>query len=213
MATPRKPAAKKTTKKKTAKKKTKAKVTTTGTGKKQRRMKANGEPDPRGRKKGKIARGKVTKPSAVSKSGQLESVGQPPYEPTDVDRHQVRALVGYGFKQDQIIQLIINPTTGNPISKQTLNRHFRREIDSGKVAASAQVAESLYKRAIDMHHPQGASCAMFWMKTQEGWVDKQEVEVTHGSGVLVVPSAMTPDQWVEEQRAKNAGRENPTGDE
>lgn len=39
--------------------------------------------------------------------------------------------------------------------------------------------------------------------------DKQEVSLTGGGGVLVVPAAMTPAEWVADQARKNEARKNP----
>ena len=39
--------------------------------------------------------------------------------------------------------------------------------------------------------------------------DKQEVEISGGGGVLVVPAAMTPAEWVADQERKNAERMSP----
>ena len=42
--------------------------------------------------------------------------------------------------------------------------------------------------------------------------DKHEVALTGGGGVLVVPAAMTPAEWVKDQAKKNEDRMNPTQD-
>ena len=40
--------------------------------------------------------------------------------------------------------------------------------------------------------------------------DKNEIALTGGGGVLVVPASMTPTEWVKDQERKNAERMNPT---
>lgn len=124
--------------------------------------------------------------------------GRPPFEPTADHRKTVRAMVGYGMPQEQICQVITNPQTGERITKPTLEKHFRDEIDSGAVVANAKVAESLFKRAtgyshpdthisnhkgnitqtaIVKHYPPDTVAAIFWLKNrQKGeWRDRQEV--------------------------------------
>ncbi len=39
--------------------------------------------------------------------------------------------------------------------------------------------------------------------------DKQEVNLTGGGGILVVPAGMTPAEWVADQERKNEARKNP----
>ena len=39
--------------------------------------------------------------------------------------------------------------------------------------------------------------------------DKQEISLTGGGGILVVPAAMTPAEWVADQEKKNEARKNP----
>ncbi len=43
--------------------------------------------------------------------------------------------------------------------------------------------------------------------------DKQEVNISGGGGVLVVPAAMTPAEWVADQAKKNEARTNPIQEE
>lgn len=96
--------------------------------------------------------------------------GRPPYKPTDETRKQVEALVGYGITEEQICQMI-------GISRPTLIKYYREEIDTGTAKANAKVAQSLYQKATG----DGASAvtaAIFWLKTRAGWKEtvRQEIE-------------------------------------
>ena len=73
--------------------------------------------------------------------------GRPPFEPTEEMRGKVESLVGFGYKQDDICKLIMNPQTGEPISRVTLEKYFRREIDIGALKANALVCESMHGQA------------------------------------------------------------------
>ena len=66
--------------------------------------------------------------------------GRPPHQPTEANRKQVKALAAYGVPQDEIGMVI-------GISKPTLERHYRDELDRGEVEANAKVAESLFRKA------------------------------------------------------------------
>ena len=66
--------------------------------------------------------------------------GRPPHQPSEATRKQVKALAAYGVPQEEIGKVI-------GISKPTLERHYREELDRGEVEANAKVAESLYRKA------------------------------------------------------------------
>lgn len=87
------------------------------------------------------------------------------FQPTDEQRTFVRMAVVAGFKQDDICKGVINPETENPISKHTLEKHFRKEIDTGMLDAGVRVVGSLYQNALD-----GDTTAAIWYtKARLGW--------------------------------------------
>src|ERR671916_3535222 len=90
-----------------------------------------------------------------------ERTGRPPHEPTEATRRQVRALAAYGIPQDEIGKVI-------GISKPTLERHYREELDRGEVEANAKVAESLFRKATG-DGAQSVTAAIFWLKTRARW--------------------------------------------
>lgn len=90
--------------------------------------------------------------------------GRPAYQPTERDRKQVKTLAGMGVPHEQLCKLI-------GVSKPTLEKHFRAELDTGLAEANAQVAQSLFKMATDKDRPNVAA-AIFWMKAQAGWQDR-----------------------------------------
>ena len=83
------------------------------------------------------------------------------HEPTPGTRKMVMTLSGYGIPEDGIAAEI-------GISKPTLIKYYRRELDVGMTKANAQVAQNLFKKATG----DGASsvtAAIFWCKTRMGW--------------------------------------------
>jgi hypothetical protein len=58
--------------------------------------------------------------------------GHPPFIPTDDQRRFVCAMAGIRMTWEEIRRLVINPTTGEPITKTTLARAFKRELADGK---------------------------------------------------------------------------------
>ena len=88
-----------------------------------------------------------------------------PHEPTSETRTKANVLASVGTPQDQIALII-------GISKNTLIKHYRKELDTAMIMANAQVAQSLYQQAKSGN----TSAAIFWLKCRAGWVDKQSIE-------------------------------------
>jgi DNA-binding XRE family transcriptional regulator len=64
------------------------------------------------------------------------------------------------------------------IDEKTLRKHYRGELDLSKAKANATIGGALFNKAKG-----GDTTAMiFWMKTQAGWREKQELEVTGDIG-------------------------------
>ena len=139
--------------------------------------------------------------------------GRPAFRPTGEQRENVEAMVGFGLTYKEIAVLIHNPQTGIGISTNTLERHFRKELDCGRAKVKAKVIGSLVKKACSDSHPQAAVCSMFFLKCQHGWRQEDKIihEVEGNTGVLVAPAAMTPAQWIQRAQAKNATRKPPQG--
>jgi len=64
--------------------------------------------------------------------------GRPSFEPTPDQRHQVEIMVSIGIPQIEICKMIRRPN-GQPITKATLEKHFRQEIDTGAANLRTQV--------------------------------------------------------------------------
>jgi hypothetical protein len=69
-----------------------------------------------------------------------QGLGQPPFEPTREQRRFVAAMAGTRMTWDEMCQLVLNPRSGKPISKETLGKYFRQELDAGKAKLKAKVA-------------------------------------------------------------------------
>jgi len=94
------------------------------------------------------------------------------FEPTEEQRRLVRAMAGFGIRQDDIAaHLEIDP--------KTLRKHFRRELDRGAVEANAKVAQSLFNMATQGNN---VAAAIFWMKARAGWREKHDLELTGKDG-------------------------------
>ena len=98
--------------------------------------------------------------------------GRPAFQPTEEQRRQVEAMVGYGIREADIAKLIVNPQTHRPIDEKTLRLHFGDEIARGQVKANAAVAQTLFKLATGGN----VAAAIFWAKTRMRWKETNVAE-------------------------------------
>jgi hypothetical protein len=105
---------------------------------------------------------------------------QQPHEPTDEQRRLVKTLSGIGVPQDDICALV-------GVSKPTLHKHYRSELDVGLAEANAKIAETLFKQATTGN----TTAAIFWAKSRMGWREKQDVQVTGANEGPVVLQILT----------------------
>ena len=94
-----------------------------------------------------------------------------PFVPTEQQRHLVHMMTVNGVKQDDQAKAL-------RIGKNTLTRHFREELDLGKITTTANVAGALYRNAMDGN----VSAQIFWMKSQGGWREADRLEITGAEG-------------------------------
>lgn len=76
-------------------------------------------------------------------------------------RRQVEAMAGYGVPEESIARVV-------GIDPKTLRKHYREELDTGQIKATAKVAESLFRKATG-EGSQSVTAAIFWLKTRGGW--------------------------------------------
>ena len=99
--------------------------------------------------------------------------GRPPFKPTYEQREQVKAMSSHGVPHRQQAPLI------GCSSPKTLRKHFREELNIGKIQANAKVAGALYQSALDGN----VKAQTFWLKAVGGWQETGEVEIVY-EGVL-----------------------------
>lgn len=109
----------------------------------------------------------------------------PTFNPTDQDRTLVRGLSSYGIIADDICKLITNPHTGKPISRYSLFRYFKTELDTGHLLANAKVAQNLFRLATGDGRA-ACTAAIFWLKTRAGWKESTNLEITGGDNSIRV---------------------------
>ena len=93
--------------------------------------------------------------------------GRPPFKPNDEQREQVKAMSSHGVPHRQQAPLI------GCSSPKTLRKHFREELNIGKIQANAKVAGALYQSALEGN----VKAQSFWLKTVGGWQETGNVEI------------------------------------
>jgi len=82
---------------------------------------------------------------------------------TEEQRRKVRALAGFGVRQEDICAIMGLRST------KTLQKRFRRELELGVVEARAKVAQAAFKLAISGRDP---ASTMFWLERRARWGER-----------------------------------------
>lgn len=106
------------------------------------------------------------------RGGKRQGAGAPKFKPTEEQRRIVESAAGIGLRQLQICWLIADPTTGRPLSKPTLHKHFADELARGKAKAHFNVGKSLYDQAVGIPKMDATG------KKQVGWVSEPVTAAT-----------------------------------
>jgi len=125
-------------------------------------------------------------------AGPGAKMGPPAYERIEALAPIIEDMVAAGFTQAQIAKHIINPTTGEPISTQTLSKYYKKELELGMDLANLKVSRSAFNQAVG--YP-GMPNPDYLKRNAEGVLDKRKW--------LVEPVAPTPVMtiWWEKTRA------------
>lgn len=104
---------------------------------------------------------------------------KPPHEPTKTSRELVKIHTMVGTTQEDIAKII-------GVDAKTLRKHYRDELDLSRARANAAIGGALFNKA-----KSGDTTAMiFWMKTQAGWRERQEVDHLSSDGSMSPKSAV-----------------------
>lgn len=90
------------------------------------------------------------------------------FTPSDEQRHLVTVLSSYGIRQEDIA------TEVGVRSPKTLRKHFREELDHGRIGSEIKVRKTFYKLAESGKHPY---TTIQWLKQRRGWRPKLAQEI------------------------------------
>ena len=102
-------------------------------------------------------------------------MGRRAHRPDATSRRQVEAMSAYGVPEADVARVI-------GIDPKTLRKHYRTELDTGAVKATAKVAEFLYRKATS-EGQQCVTAAIFWLKTRGQW---KETSIHEHAGKMTV---------------------------
>lgn len=99
--------------------------------------------------------------------------------PNGDTRKLVQSLSALGVRYEDIALKL-------DISHDTLTRHYRRELDLGRIDANAAVANTLYSQA----RAGNITASIFWMKTRAGWREKSDLNVVSEDNSMSPPTTI-----------------------
>lgn len=110
------------------------------------------------------------------------------HKPDKKSRDIVMKLARIGTPQE-----VIGDVLG--IHRETVAKHYRRELDLSAAEANAEVANSLYQSAVSGN----TTAAIFWCKTRLGWKETAVLEQKQEFAILIDgPKELTEEEWLEE---------------
>ena len=91
-------------------------------------------------------------------------------------------------------QEVIGDVLGG-IHRETVAKHYRKELDLSAAEANAEVANSLYQNAVNGQ----VAAQIFWCKSRLGWKETAVLEQKQEFAILIDgPKELTEEEWLEE---------------
>lgn len=93
----------------------------------------------------------------------------PEHIPTGDTKHTVFMAVTMGIPQEDIARLL-------DISKKTLYKYYRRELDNGALVANIEVKKKMYEKCMNGD----SAMLIFWGKTKMGMKESSSIDLKVG---------------------------------
>jgi hypothetical protein len=91
--------------------------------------------------------------------------------PSEETRKLVRSLSAVGIKYVDIAGKL-------DISDDTLVKHYKKDLENGRIDANASIGQTLFQQAKDGN----TAAAIFWLKTRAHWKETQVNEFVNPDG-------------------------------
>ena len=82
--------------------------------------------------------------------------GRPAFQPTDEQRKNVEVMVGLGIPEGKIC-LLVRDRRDTPISRNSLRKHFKKELETGATKLNAQVGNFMVVTIMGAKPPAGVT--------------------------------------------------------
>ena len=106
--------------------------------------------------------------------------GRPAFQPTNEQRQNVEVMVGLGIPEEQIC-LVVRDRADKPICRNTLRRHFEKELQTGATKLNARVGHFMVATIFGTRPPDGVTpirdervrgrLGELFLKARLGWRD------------------------------------------
>src|SRR6201998_2219518 len=127
--------------------------------------------------------------------------GRPAFQPTDEQRVNVEIVVGLGIPEEQI-RLVVRDRRDKPICRNTLRRHFEKELQTGAAKLNAKVGHFMVATVLGTRPPDGVTpirdervrgrLGELFLKSRLGWRDGlDQHRGPTGGGALELEEAPT----------------------
>ena len=91
--------------------------------------------------------------------------------PDEKSKALVKSLAAVGTRYVDIAHKL-------SITDDTLRKHYKAELEDGRIDANAQIANTLFQNAKSGN----MTAAIFWLKTRAGWKETNVTELTGEDG-------------------------------
>lgn len=95
-----------------------------------------------------------------------KKIGRPSYRRDESIAKQIEMMVACGLPVEEIGNIV-------DISKSTIQKYYRKEVDSGHAKANVKVAGALFNSAIRGN----TTAQIFWLKTRARWRETNHVDI------------------------------------
>lgn len=100
--------------------------------------------------------------------------------PTKETRNLVKTLAAVGIRHEDIALKL-------GVAGNTLVKHYRQELDEGRIDANAAIGQTLFQQA----KKGNTAAAIFWLKTRARWSEApQQIAFTDPDGNPVKPPTL-----------------------
>lgn len=110
--------------------------------------------------------------SQVTKSEQVNKHNSPGFDPGPTQSKSISVMTGLGMSPRQISDILL-------IEEKLLKKFYARELAGAAPYVNLAVSKKALEMALSGQHP---DMTKFWLKTQAGWRETSNVEITGKDG-------------------------------